>query len=243
MRENWYESWFDSTYYHLLYQHRDETEAENFLSQLLNRIHLPVPSRVLDLACGKGRHSRYLHQCGHEVTGVDLSPENIRFCQQFEQDRLRFFEHDMRKVVAVNYFDAIFNLFTSFGYFSRQSENERVIHSAASALRRGGYFILDFFNATQIVRHLNPEQEVVRAGVRFHITKQVADDKIIKQISVEDSGACCTFREEVRLIFPDEFLRWFARAGLTVLNTCGDYQLNPYHPDSSQRLIFITRKL
>lgn len=243
MHENWYESWFDSTYYHLLYQHRDETEAENFLSHLLNRIHLPIPSRVLDLACGKGRHSRFLHQCGHEVTGVDLSPENIRFCRQFEQERLRFFEHDMRKVVAVNYYDAIFNLFTSFGYFSRQAENERVIRSAASALQQGGYFILDFFNATYIVSHLNPQQEEERTGVQFRITKQVADGKIIKQINITDGGTSSVFREEVRLIYPDEFLLWFARAGLTVLNTCGDYQLNPYQPDSSQRLIFITRKL
>jgi SAM-dependent methyltransferase len=243
MQQNWYESWFDSTYYHLLYKHRNEEEAENFLSRLLDRIHLPAPSNVLDLACGKGRHSRYLHQCGHDVTGVDLSPENIKYCRQFENERLHFFEHDMRRVLRINYFDAVFNLFTSFGYFDRPSENERVIISAASALQKGGYFIIDFLNAAFIMQHLTESQELEREGVHFRISRQISDNKIIKKIDILDGEIRQTFREEVGLILPDQFKQWFAKAGLTVLNTYGDYHLGDYHSDSSQRLIFITRKL
>lgn len=243
MPHNWYESWFDSTYYHLLYQHRNDEEAENFLSLLLQRIHLPAPSRVLDLACGKGRHSRFLHHCGHDVTGVDLSPENIRYCKQFENDRLHFYQHDMRRVLRVGYFDAVFNLFTSFGYFDRMSENERVIISATSALRKGGYFIIDFLNAGFIIQHLKESQETEKEGVFFRITRQISGNKIIKTINVDDKGIQHSFREEVALIFPDQFTQWFAKAGLTVLNIYGDYHLGEYHPDSSQRLIFITRKI
>jgi SAM-dependent methyltransferase len=243
MQQNWYESWFDSTYYHLLYQHRNEEEAENFLSRLLDRTHLPAPSNVLDLACGKGRHSRYLHHCGHDVTGVDLSPENIKYCRQFENERLHFFEHDMRRVLRINYFDAVFNLFTSFGYFDRPSENERVIISAASALQKGGYFIIDFLNAAFIMQHLTESQELEREGVHFRISRQISDNKIIKKIDILDGEIRQTFREEVGLILPDQFKQWFAKAGLTVLNTYGDYHLGDYHSDSSQRLIFITRKL
>lgn len=243
MPHHWYESWFDSTYYHLLYQHRNDEEAENFLSLLLQRIHLPAPSPVLDLACGKGRHSRFLYQCGHEVTGVDLSPENIRHCKQYENERLHFYQHDMRRVLRINYFNAVFNLFTSFGYFDRPSENERVIISATSALQRGGYFIIDFLNAAYIMHHLKESQETERDGVLFRVTRQITGNKIIKTIHVHDQGKEHTFREEVALIFPDQFIQWFAKAGLTVLNMYGDYQLGEYHPDSSQRLIFITRKI
>lgn len=239
MRHQWFESWFDSEYYHLLYEHRDDSEAQAFLSRLLNRVHLPVPSRVLDLACGKGRHSRYLNSCGHDVTGVDLSPENIRYCRQYENERLHFYEHDMRNVIRVRYFDAVFNLFTSFGYFERKAENEKVIKAVSSSLRTGGYFIIDFLNVRYAVKHLQPSETIYRGDTRFDIGKKVEDQKIIKTIQVDGHS----FSEEVRLIEIHDFQQCFAHAGLTVLNVYGDYQLNDFNAETSQRLIFITRKI
>jgi SAM-dependent methyltransferase len=114
--ENWYTSWFDSPYYHILYKNRDDKEAGLFMKNLTSFLNLSTSSKILDLACGKGRHSKYLNQLGYHVTGIDLSPQSIVYAKQFENDKLFFEEHDM-SLTYPQKFDAVFNLFTSFGYF------------------------------------------------------------------------------------------------------------------------------
>ena len=241
--ESWFESWFNSPYYHLLYKNRNEKEAQDFLDLLLTRIHLIKSSKVLDLACGKGRHSIYLNQCGYDVIGVDLSEENILHCKKFEKDHLQFFRHDMRRVLRTNYFDAVFNLFTSFGYFEREHENELVIQSTAKNLQSGGYFILDYLNSYYAEKHLVSNQSKEVEGIQFQISKKIEAGKIVKNISFEDRGKVFQFTEEVRLLYPEDFLRFFAKAGLSVLEIYGDYSLNHFSLDQSKRLIFVTRKL
>jgi len=239
----WFESWFDSPYYHLLYRDRDKNEATTFLDLLLNRVHLPSDSKVLDLACGKGRHSLYLSQQGFDVTGIDLSGENINYCKQFEQESLHFYQHDMRRILRVNYFDAVLNLFTSFGYFDRDHENEQVIQAAAAGLVKGGYFIIDFMNIHFAITHLKPFEKKIIEDTTFEISKKIEDNKIIKSIVIEKAGTVTSFREEVRMLYPEDFYRFFAHSGLKLLETYGDYHLHPFQPESSQRLIFVTRKL
>lgn len=240
---SWYESWFDSPYYHLLYKNRNDQEAKDFLDLLLTRIHLPLSSKVLDLACGKGRHSIHLNQRGYDVIGVDLSEENIIFCKKFENDRLQFYRHDMRHVLRINYFDAVFNLFTSFGYFEREHENELVIQSAAKNLQTGGYFIIDYLNSYSAEKKLEPSQTKVIEGISFQIDKKIEDGNIIKNITFTDQGKSFQFKEQVRLLYPEDFLRFFAKAGLNVLNVYGDYSLDQFNIEQSKRLIFVTRKI
>ncbi|MBK9320880.1 MAG: class I SAM-dependent methyltransferase [Bacteroidetes bacterium] len=239
----WFETWFDSPYYHLLYRERDKDEAKTFLDLLLNRVHLPAESKVMDLACGKGRHSLYLNRQGFNVTGVDLSGENITYCKQFESEKLHFYQHDMRRIFRVNYFDAVFNLFTSFGYFDRDHENEKAIQAAAASLVQGGYFIIDFLNLHLALRELKPFEKKIIDDTTFEITKKIEDGKIIKHIDIENKGIRTSFREEVRILYAEDFYRFFAHSGLKLLETYGDYHLEGFHPESSQRLIFVTRKL
>lgn len=239
----WFETWFDSPYYHLLYRDRDKDEAEHFLDLLLERVHLPSESRVLDLACGKGRHSLHLNQKGFLVTGVDLSAENINYCKAYENERLQFFQHDMRRILKVNYFDAIFNLFTSFGYFERDYENEKVVQAATSGLTKGGYFILDFLNIHVALNRLKSFEEKIIDDCVFEISKKIENGKIIKDIIVKKNAEKIAFREEVRILYPEDFYRFFAHSGLALLETYGSYRLDTFHANSSQRLIFVTRKL
>jgi len=240
---SWFESWFDSPYYHLLYKDRNDKEAKDFLDLLLTRIHLSKPSRVLDLACGKGRHSIHLNQRGYDVTGVDLSEENINFCKQFEKEGLHFYRHDMRHLLRTNYFDAVFNLFTSFGYFEREHENELVIQATAKNLQTGGYFIIDYLNSHYAEKHLVASQTKEIEGIQFQIQKRIENEKIIKDIRFKDQDKDYHFQEEVRLLSPQDFLLFFARAGLSVLEIYGDYALDNFNIEQSRRLIFVTRKL
>ena len=82
----WFASWFDSPYYHVLYKDRDDSEAADFMNRLTQYLHLHPTSKILDLACGKGRHSRYLSSLGYDVTGVDLSSQSITFAKKFEKE-------------------------------------------------------------------------------------------------------------------------------------------------------------
>ena len=126
--EYWYTSWFNSPYYHILYKDRDYTEAGRFMDKLTADLQLEKGSKILDLACGKGRHSIYLSELGYDVTGADLSPKNIEAAKKYERPGLRFVIHDMC-LPFLEKFDAIFNLFTSFGYFESPNDNLRAIRT------------------------------------------------------------------------------------------------------------------
>src|SRR5580700_7593458 len=110
---DWFREWFDSPYYYRLYADRDENEAAGFIDRLLGLLGPPPGSEMLDLACGRGRHSRILARHGFEVTGIDLAPSAIAFAQQFANDHLRFYVHDMRHLLCTNCFEYAFNFFTS----------------------------------------------------------------------------------------------------------------------------------
>ena len=86
----WYASWFDTPFYHILYQDRDEKEAALLINHLLTHLELSPPAKILDLACGKGRHSRYLNHLGYDVVGLDLSQQSIDYAKQYENDSLHY---------------------------------------------------------------------------------------------------------------------------------------------------------
>ena len=125
-KKEWFAEWFDTPYYHILYKSRDNHEARVFIKSLVGLLQLPEASSVLDLACGKGRHSITLNEFGYKVLGVDLSAQSIAHANQFSNSSLSFAVQDMREPIQSKRFDAVFNLFTSFGYFSSKHENEKV---------------------------------------------------------------------------------------------------------------------
>src|SRR5215813_1481837 len=140
-QREWFVDWFDSPFYHKLYFERDEKEAESFIKKLAAHLQLVPGSRVVDVACGRGRHSKVLAEMNFVVTGIDLSPTSIEFAKQFEKDNLQFFIHDMRLPFWGNYFDHAFNFFTSFGYFRTRREHDAAIRTIARSLRPGGIVV------------------------------------------------------------------------------------------------------
>jgi SAM-dependent methyltransferase len=240
--KEWFFEWFDSPYYHLLYQHRNEEEARLFISKLTAKLEVNHRHKILDLACGKGRHSIYLNKLGYEVMGVDLAKTNIAHANWFANDRLKFRVHDMRYVVKEGYFDVVINLFTSFGYFEDEADNERSIVAAAGNLKKGGKFIIDFFNTPQLLANLVPSETTTIGGVTFKISREYTDGYIIKNISFDD-GNDFFFQEKVKAITQEDFRNYFALAGLEVTDMLGSYQLTPYDEQNSERMIFITQKI
>lgn len=241
--KNWYKRWFDSPYYHLLYQHRTHAEAEQFIEKLLDFLQPDSDSLMLDLACGRGRHARFLASRGYDVTGTDLSPANIEWASAFEKENLSFFVQDMRYPFRINYFDYIFNFFTSFGYFIDLKDNLKTLQSVYSELKHGGIFILDFFNPAFVKATFVAEEVQVLDDTRFEIRRKIVGNRIIKEITATHKDQRQIFMENVALLELSDFEILFAQAGLKIMNVFGDYQLGPFNPEESPRTILMAQKI
>ena len=241
-RPEWFEIWFDTPYYHFLYENRDEEEAEQFLSALLNYLQLPPGSSVLDVACGTGRYSRFLESKNFNVVGIDLSWKNIQQASRFESEHLMFLLHDMRKPFYVNYFDATFNFFTSFGYFSGERDNLKAIHSLSTSLKKGGRLVIDFFNSEKVIREMMPDQQLLRNNILFTIKKRLENEVIIKNISFRDEGKEFEFEERVQALGLRDFEQYFQKQHLKLKDVFGDYHLKSFDPQHSDRMILVAEK-
>ncbi len=241
-KKQWFETWFNQQYYDMLYQHRDEDEAAAFLDALITFLHPSPNSSMLDAACGKGRHASYLAEKGFEVTGIDLSFKNIREAKEDETNKLSFFQHDMRNVFRVNYFDFIFNFYTSFGYFTDEKQDIKCIKSFASGLKKEGKLVIDFFNKDYIIKNLSQDMSKKIGDYDFYISKKYEDGFIVKKIEVISALKKEVFYESVRAISHEQFLHYFNLCGLQLVQTFGDYKLNPFDINSSERLILVAQK-
>jgi SAM-dependent methyltransferase len=242
MKKAWFETWFDSPYYHLLYKNHDEQEARRTVDYLLQALDLPDQSRILDLGCGKGRHARYLAEKGFDVTGIDISNASITYARQFENDHLAFYRHDMRQMFRANYFDAVMNMFTSFGYFQSDSDHFQTIKNVSRQLKPGGLLLIDFFNAAWVRSHLVRSDIKTVKGIEFHQNRSVLGNFVFKKISFVAEGRRFTFREKVRLLTLEDFTAMFASAGMSIRQTFGSYTLEPFEVGASRRLIIIASK-
>lgn len=242
MRKEWFTHWFDSPYYHLLYQHHNDDEARLLIDNLFKRLSPAPYATILDLACGRGRHALYMSRAGYDVTGLDISTSSIAYARQFEQEHLTFYQHDMRHLFRTNYFDYVFNFFTSFGYFKTEKEHLQTLRNIQIALKPGGYFVLDFLNSAKVIARLVPEASVDQGAVHFQIKRFVRDGYIFKQIDVRDGDQTLAFEEQVRAFQLTDFQHMFDQVGLELESVFGSHQLEAFEPNQSDRLILFVRK-
>lgn len=240
----WYKEWFNSPFYHKLYFERDDKEAENFIDQLIRYLKPAPGSRILDIACGKGRHSKKLASQGFSVTGIDISPDSIAFARQFENDNLEFFEHDMRLPFWGNYFDYIFNFFTSFGYFKTRREHDDAMRTIASGLKPGGIFVIDYLNTHYAEEHL-VNNEIKKIGnTSYEIHRWNDDTHFYKKIAITDPLLISPleYTEKVVKFSLGDFTDMLSFQGLQVQEVFGDYHFGHYDVKKTPRLIIIAQK-
>jgi len=245
MGHEWYKDWFADERYLALYRHRNSQEASMALDLIENSATLPKNAAILDLACGAGRHSINLAKRGYtNITGIDLSPTLIREAKltaitegvsvNFKEQDMRFFE---------GRYDLIVNLFTSFGYFSTDRENEEVILRAGKCLNPNGFFVIDFFNAALlcegVVAH---DDKVLPSGERVEQFREIRHGRVEKKIIIYSNEGSNEFHESVRLFHLTDFERMFAHAELHIIRKFGDYFGNPYDAGSSPRLFLVAKK-
>jgi 2-polyprenyl-3-methyl-5-hydroxy-6-metoxy-1,4-benzoquinol methylase len=244
MQQTWFKDWFNSPYYHQLYFKRDEKEAAAFIDKLIDYLKPSAGSTMLDVACGKGRHSIQLAGKGYDVTGIDLSEESIEEALQFETNTLHFYKHDMRLPFWINYFDYAFNFFTSFGYFKTRREHDNAIRTIAQSVRPHGYFVMDYLNVHYAEDHLVHQSEKEIDGVNYILTKWYDETHFYKKIIVEDEalGEPLIFTEKVAKFSLGDFTEMFAYQELQIQEVFGDYSFTNYDVKKSPRLIMIAQK-
>lgn len=236
--KEWFESWFDTKYYHILYKHRDYDEARLFLEKLVAFLQLNKNAHILDLACGKGRHSIFLNTLNFNVVGADLSANNINYAKKFENNSLQFIEHDMR-VPLESTFDCILNLFTSFGFFEDDKEDIQILKNIRNGLKTNGVAVIDFMNVKKVMANLIPEETITIGDITFNIARYVKDNFIVKEITFEADNAYHRYFEKVKCLPLDKISDYLKEANLKIKNKFGNYNLEPFNETTAERLILV----
>ena len=244
IKKSWYEEWFNSPYYHTLYQERDETEASLFIDHLLKYLKPAAGSNMLDVACGLGRYSKLLAQKGFFVTGTDIADNNIAIARGSESPVLEFFKHDMRLPFRINYYDYAFNFFTSFGYFRTRREHDDAIRMVSAALKPGGIFVLDYLNTHFVEERLIPHNTKKAGNTHFEIFRWQNSTHFFKRIIITGPSIRepLEFTEQVAKFSLGDFTDMFSFQQLQVKQVFGNYELQPYHLRDTPRLIIVAEK-
>jgi SAM-dependent methyltransferase len=229
VRSDWYEGWFEGDWLDELAVRPDEkTGAEvDFVSE---KLELEAGARILDLACGHGRHTVELARRGHRLTGVDFSPRSLELARAAAGGLdVDFVLEDMRKIDFEGEFDAVINLFTAFGYFDAEAENQDVLTRVARALRPGGRFLIDTINGFGLAKRFQPRiWNELESGNGLFLHEAEFDFRRgrnnVRWIIIRNDGSRSELLHSLRVYAPHELVSMLEAAGLVVVGSWGDFQ-------------------
>jgi 2-polyprenyl-3-methyl-5-hydroxy-6-metoxy-1,4-benzoquinol methylase len=246
----WYESWFNTDLYYHIYANRNHREAAVLANLISQKIPSATHNHLLDVACGRGRHSIQMAMKGYEVTGVDLATKALETAKLHAiefgvEHRTHFEQKDMRALNYHNQFDAAINVFTSFGYFTN-SENFEVLQQISQSLKPNGLFLFDYLNPVTVEKNLMKEEDGVylALALSYQIKRWIADNVVYKSISLSDKDQhIYTTQEQVCLYNRDWFEAHFLKAGLQIKEAFGNYEGLTFDPKTSPRQIYLCQKM
>jgi SAM-dependent methyltransferase len=237
---DWYKQSFGEDYL-LVYKHRDFAGAYREVEAMARWLQLPVGAEVFDLCCGIGRHSLALTDLGYKVTGMDLSEVLLHEARNADVNTaVRWVHGDMRGVPLDVTFDAVVNLFTSFGYFDDMAENTQVIYEIERLLKPGGRFLIDFLNPEAVRSKLVPYSERLEGDITIKEYRRIEDGSVKKDIVLsEASKAERRYSEQVKLYELNDFFHMLSTTSLEISEVYGDYEGSVYDRVTSARLIMV----
>jgi SAM-dependent methyltransferase len=242
----WYEGFFERDWLDVIALkfpgERTQVEADF----IVEKLELEPGARVLDLACGHGRHTIELARRGFRMTGLDLSPRSLDLARAASAEAgvgVEWVQADMREPPA-GPFDAVMNLFTAFGYFEEEEENQRVLDAVARVLAPGGRFLIDVLNGPGLFGRYADRMWEEREGVLF-LQEHAYDVLRGRNESVwtflHPDGSKQEIRHSVRVYAPHELARMLESAGLSIDGSWGDWEGGELTRES-RRLILRARK-
>lgn len=245
MKNDWFKDWFNTEEYLNVYNHRNETDAEDHIKLILKTILLRDDAKILDMACGSGRHSIMLSRKGYDITAVDLSSNLISVAKENaakENLKINFVQSDIRTFNTSQRFDLVLNLFTSFGYFDNDDENFAVLKKAHDYLKNDGYFVLDYFNTNYLMNNLIAYSKEQIGYSEFIQERKIEGKRVKKKISIIKGSITKEYEESVRMYDKNELTKVLINIGFDIYKTFGDFLGNDFNIINSPRVIFICRK-
>jgi len=243
----WFTTFFDAAYLAQLREEKPPAQTRREVDFLLRALRPAPGARILDVPCGYGRHASALARRGFRVVGVDLSRAMIAEARRRSAPgpRLAFVRADMRRIAFCGEFDAVINLYTSFGYFT-PAQNQAVLRRMARALRPGGTLLIDHrdpaYDATL------PRRPWYRAGAKRFILEDRRFDRRTR-ITVSTQLVIATGPRLIRqrhLRFQEftlaEWRRMLRRAGLRLRRAYSGYDGQPYRAGATGRLIVVAER-
>jgi SAM-dependent methyltransferase len=232
----WFEEWFGDEYLEL-YPHRDDREADRLVALLQEVLPWKTGWRILDVACGGGRHLAALVRHGGAPIGVDLSASLLRRARH--QTGCPLIRADMRRLpVRPRSMDLTLNLFTSFGYFATDDEHDAALAEMLATVRPGGWFVIDFLHAEKVRAGL-VARECTRLGPHdATVDRRVSPDgrMVEKTIRLSDGRQ---FAERVRLLEQGDLEQMISAHGAEVTARFGSYDGEPV--GAGPRVILVAR--
>jgi SAM-dependent methyltransferase len=245
----WYVNFFGEDYLNI-YRHvftPERTEKE--IAFIERALELKIDARVLDLCCGPGRHSVSLAQRGYKVTGLDLSQRYLDLARRAAIDgnvALDTVSADMREIPFSDYFDAVINMYSSFGYLESEGEDLKVLDSIARSLKPGGRLLLDMLNREWAVANYIQNDWHAEADGTLYVEHRALDFSSsrmrVRFIIVGPGGdRRDSIGHDIRLYTLTEMTRLLERVGLSDVEVFGGFDGEPYGI-GSRRMIICVRK-
>jgi ubiquinone/menaquinone biosynthesis C-methylase UbiE len=246
----WFKDWFEDEAYHERYMHRDDQEAESAITAMLSKIPHSNESQVLDCACGDGRYAAVLARTFKKVVGLDLSQTLLKKALA-RKTSIEFIRSDTRKLpFQDNSFNYIFSLFTSFGYFEKDSEHQALLEDWQRILSPDGILLLDTLNSSYIKKNLIKNSDYTSPNYFFNEEREIKNSRIIKHIEITPLTRNTThapkrsYHESVRIYSFEELRSMCISSGLTILKVFKNYQGDLFlDNDESERMIIVAQKI
>lgn len=222
-------------------------KARQEVEFLISVMNLPSGSRILDLPCGTGRHSQIFAEQGFEVTGVDISPACIEIAKKDFSSNAKYLLGDMQSLAAFrNQFDCVLNLFSSFGYFATDEENDAVLRGMADTLRPSGKLVLNLVNRDFLLSIYKPSFWF-KSGPILTVNAGNYDSKThynesYMTLKNEETGETTLSYHRIRLYSAEEIVSLMKRNGLTDIQVYGDFYGNEFDKLKSTHPFFVGTK-
>jgi SAM-dependent methyltransferase len=246
----WYEEFFDERYLRFYPVLRRHPVAPEEAALVLRMLGLEPGQRLLDLGCGTGRHSVALAQLGLEVVGLDLSEALLARARASAAEagvEVTWLRRDMRDLDDLDPFDACVSLYTAFGFFGDE-EDQEVLRQVAAALRPGGRLLLDLTNHLGYLRRFPAEvwRETDEAVTRERNRYDALGGVLItaRTAFLKQGGAVELPESRVRAYLPHEVQAMLRRAGFALERLLGALAEDaPFSWADSPNQVYLCRRM
>ena len=258
-KEDWWKLSFDQRYLDTYLTDLTPERTSKEIDFVVNAAGLVPQDRILDVACGHGRHSIELARRGFTVVGLDYSTvflEKAKADAEKAGVKVDFIQGNMKELPFNQDFDVVLLLFTSFGYFSNQ-ENQEVFSQIRKSLKPNGRFLIDVISGEAVIKRFN------REGVKEEGTNLLKIPRVVQMGGVSineiewydlheqlihtnrewmDNGEKKEHEFYLRVYTIPQYKEMLSRAGFKFQNLWGDFLGNPHDTGGNFRTIILAQK-